>query len=142
MEGLYNKYNVSKADGSPVDPEAIYIVLRVDKGEYVHACRAGVMAFARAVRPINPQLHDDLVELLSQYPMGHAMVREGWTMPTGKCPSCSSDMEAVAVHTGDGWGLYLECPKCGDYPEEDLEWPLVVDYATGADLEAAGFRVE
>lgn len=74
MKGLYRKYAVypkgcavGKADSSKrVDDEAVYIVLRVDSGEYVHACRAGVMAFARAVRPVNPQLHDDLVALLSQ----------------------------------------------------------------------------
>ena len=29
-EGLYGKYRISKADGSPVDPEADYFVLRLD----------------------------------------------------------------------------------------------------------------
>ncbi len=28
--GLYNKYIVTKADGSPIDPEAQYFVLRID----------------------------------------------------------------------------------------------------------------
>ena len=30
QQGLYNKFIISKADGSPIDPKAKYIVLRYD----------------------------------------------------------------------------------------------------------------
>jgi hypothetical protein len=64
MKGLYNKYIVLKANGKPVDPKAQYVVLRVDGGQYVHACRAGVAAFGEAVREKNPILADDIQNLL------------------------------------------------------------------------------
>ncbi len=65
MKGLYNKYIIKKANGTPVSPEARYIVLRIDSGKYVEACRKGVMAFAEAVKPQNPDLAIDLeIELL------------------------------------------------------------------------------
>lgn len=60
MEGLYRKYIIQKASGEPVDPNAIYIVLRIDSGKYLYACRAGVAAFAEAVREHNPILADDI----------------------------------------------------------------------------------
>jgi hypothetical protein len=66
MKGLYKKYNISKANGSATDPDAIYIVLRIDKGEYVEACRAGVVEFALAVDAMNHQLAQDLVDLVKR----------------------------------------------------------------------------
>ena len=60
MKGLYQKYTVTKANGKPVAPDARYIVLRIDSGKYVEACRAGVLAFAKAVEPLNPELAFDL----------------------------------------------------------------------------------
>ena len=64
MKGLYNKYIVTKTSGKPVPPEAEFIVLRIDAGQYLHACRAGVAAFAEAVREHNPVLANDLQEKL------------------------------------------------------------------------------
>lgn len=63
-KGLYNKYIVTKTSGKPIPPEAKFIVLRVDAGQYLHACRVGVAAFAEAVRGDNPILAEDLQELL------------------------------------------------------------------------------
>lgn len=62
--GLYNKYNVTKADGTPIDPHAVYIVLRIDDGEYLEACRKGVWAFAQDVMYKNTKLGQDLLDLL------------------------------------------------------------------------------
>jgi len=64
MKGLYQKYVVSKKSGKPIDPKAQFIVLRVDGGQYVQACRAGVAAFGEAVREKNPALADDIQNLL------------------------------------------------------------------------------
>jgi len=59
-KGLYNKYYVGKVDGTPVDIEAQYLVLRLDKGEYVDACRSAALTFASWVRDQNPLLADEL----------------------------------------------------------------------------------
>lgn len=70
MKGLYQKYIVGKANGKPLDDNFESIVLRIDSGKYLHPCRAGVAAFAEAVRGENPLLADDiqrrLRELLEQ----------------------------------------------------------------------------
>lgn len=55
--GLYGKYRVAKRDGSPVDPEAEYFVLRLDKDP--HAVNAA-LAYADSVEDENPQLAADL----------------------------------------------------------------------------------
>ena len=66
MKGLYQKYIVTKTSGKPINPNSRFIVLRVDGGQYIHACRAGVAAFAEAVREHNSVLADDLQDLLRE----------------------------------------------------------------------------
>ena len=65
MRGLYDKYIVQKANGEPLNDGFYAIVLRIDGGKYVDACRVGVAAFAKAVRPLNPLLADDLAAKLN-----------------------------------------------------------------------------
>ena len=59
-KGLYQKYVISKTSGKPLDPNFEAIVLRIDAGKYVDACRVGVAAFAEAVRPLNRKLARDI----------------------------------------------------------------------------------
>ena len=59
-KGLYQKYVVTKANGKLLDPNFECIVLRIDQGRYVDACRVGVAAFAEAVRPLNKTLARDI----------------------------------------------------------------------------------
>ena len=59
-KGLYQKYIVTKSSGKPLDPNFECIVLRIDQGQYVDACRVGVAAFAEAVRPLNRTLANDI----------------------------------------------------------------------------------
>lgn len=66
QRGLYEKYIIKKASGKPLGEDFYAIVLRIDGGRYVHACRAGVAAFAEAVRPHNAILADDLVTKLAE----------------------------------------------------------------------------
>lgn len=66
MKGLYGKYIISKASGKPLDPNFYAIVLRINGGQYVKACRAGVQAFAEAVREQNPILANDLEKKLEE----------------------------------------------------------------------------
>lgn len=62
--GLYRKYVVEKVDGRPVDPDAEYFVLRVDKDP---AARAAVLAYARACREANQGLSDDLCAWVKRF---------------------------------------------------------------------------
>ncbi len=64
MKGLYQKYIIKKASGKPLDPNFEAIVLRIDGGQYLSACRVGVLAFAEAARKDNPVLADDLQKRL------------------------------------------------------------------------------
>lgn len=49
--GLHRRYNVTKADGTPCDPNAVYFVLRLDGGGddlgHIDACRAAAKEYAR-----------------------------------------------------------------------------------------------
>jgi len=65
-KGLYNKYIVSKASGKPLNPDFYCIVLRIDGGRYINACRVGVAAFAEAVRGENALLADDIQAKLKE----------------------------------------------------------------------------
>ena len=60
MKGLYEKYIIAKASGKPLNDGFYAIVLRIDGGRYLKACRAGVRAFADAVREENHILAEDL----------------------------------------------------------------------------------
>lgn len=66
MKGLYNKYIIQKANGKPLDPNFYAIVLRIDGGRYLKACRAGVKAFADAVLDENPKLAIDIQRKLTE----------------------------------------------------------------------------
>ena len=61
-KGLYQKYIISKANGKPLDPNFYAIVLRIDGGRYVDACRNGALAFAAEVRSLNEQLAHDIYQ--------------------------------------------------------------------------------
>ena len=60
MKGLYQKYIIAKTSGKPLAPNFEAVVLRIDGGRYVNACRAGALAFAEAVRDENPLLSNDI----------------------------------------------------------------------------------
>ena len=64
MKGLYQKYIIKKTSGKELDPNFEAIVLRIDGGRYLDACRAGVDAFAEAVRDHNSLLADDIQKRL------------------------------------------------------------------------------
>jgi len=56
--GLYAKYRVTKTDFTSVDPNADYVVLRVDND--IHAQEA-VEAYAQSVKESNPALAEDML---------------------------------------------------------------------------------
>jgi hypothetical protein len=59
--GLDIKYNITKKDGRPVDPNAKYFVLRLDKDP--HALEA-IHAYINSVMSDNAELATDLLELV------------------------------------------------------------------------------
>ena len=71
QRGLYGKYVVTKADGSPTDPDAEYLVLRLDAGEHVAACRRAALTFSSWVRDANPQLADDIAAWVEKMDAEH-----------------------------------------------------------------------
>lgn len=58
MDGLYNKYRITKNNGDPVDPDADYFVLRLDAD--VHSLPA-LVAYALSVQDHNPRLAYELM---------------------------------------------------------------------------------
>jgi len=61
MTGLFQKYHITKKDGSPIDSEAVYFVLRLDTDP--HAENA-IIAYAYGIRNENPELSSDLLYML------------------------------------------------------------------------------
>lgn len=66
--GLYNRYIVSKSDGTPVDPRAIYFVLRLDeygddKG-HIEACRRAAHEWCASAPLHLSKVAEDLKALL------------------------------------------------------------------------------
>ena len=62
MKGLYRKYKIEKADGSPIDENAAYFILRYDKDIFA---MIALKAYADAVRFANPQLANDIYDELN-----------------------------------------------------------------------------
>jgi hypothetical protein len=56
MTGLYHKYNVTKADGSPIDGE--YFVLKFDDPY----AKAALQVYAQVVESENPRLSKDIYD--------------------------------------------------------------------------------
>lgn len=64
MKGLYGKYKIEKADGSSVDPEADYLVLRLDSDKHA---RIAALAYAESVMSENTLLASDLLCRAANY---------------------------------------------------------------------------
>jgi hypothetical protein len=63
-KGLHGKYIITKADGSPVDADSEYFVLRLDNGGgdpvHIAACRKAALCYADVIESHIPQLAADL----------------------------------------------------------------------------------
>lgn len=69
-DGLFNKYIVTKTDGSRVDPEAEYFVLRLDMNDtqgnhniiqHRKSCLFAIRMYAISIRDTNSELANDLL---------------------------------------------------------------------------------
>ena len=63
QRGIYGKYVIEKADGSKLDPEACYFVLRLDTDE---AARKAMGQYARSCRKKNPELAEQIESCLNE----------------------------------------------------------------------------
>jgi hypothetical protein len=74
-KGLHRRYIISKADGTPVDENAEYFVLRLDDfGKdpvHVEAGRCAILKYADAISRHLPELAVDLRER-------YGITQEGW----------------------------------------------------------------
>jgi hypothetical protein len=65
-KGLLHKYNITKADGTPVDPAAEYFVLRLDENQvdkkHLEACRKAILTYAYEIKEHLPLLSKELIE--------------------------------------------------------------------------------
>lgn len=75
MRGFFDKYQVTKADGTPTDPAARYFVLRYDTDP---AARKALAVYARCVEATNPVLAKDLRDILAGL---------------GVCPRCGGPLD-------------------------------------------------
>ena len=64
MKGLYNKYIITKTNGTPTDSNADYFVLRLDTDEFA---RGAIRFYAMAIMQDNPILAENILEKCNQY---------------------------------------------------------------------------
>ncbi len=83
MKGLYQKYIITKTSGKPLAEGWEGIVLRIDGGQYVDACRAGVLAFAEAVRGENTLLSNDIQHRIMALEKFDRLVKRAEQAPKG-----------------------------------------------------------
>ena len=61
MSELYDKYQITKSDGTPTDPSAVYFVLRLDTDKHA---RIALRSYARSIRAEDPDFETDLDRLV------------------------------------------------------------------------------
>jgi len=71
-KGVISKYKISKSDGSPVDADADYFVLRLDGNKsndpkHIQACRAAALTYANCIEHHLPLLANELRAKVAQY---------------------------------------------------------------------------
>lgn len=67
-DGLYSKYCISKVDKTPINPENIYFILKLEgEGDSIHmeACREAILTYANKIKTHMPKLAQDIQERYS-----------------------------------------------------------------------------
>ena len=62
-DGLYEKYVIAKRDGTPLDPQACYFVLRLDTDP---CARDAARKYLELIKDQAPQLARDLRQLIAE----------------------------------------------------------------------------
>jgi len=63
MTGLFGKYIIQKTDGTPIDPNAQYLVLRPDTDI---AARVAIRAYIQALSDENAVFKQDLIDWIKR----------------------------------------------------------------------------
>ncbi|MCE5185042.1 MAG: hypothetical protein LLF76_02830 [Planctomycetaceae bacterium] len=104
--GLRHKYIIQKVDGSRIDPNADYFVLRLDTDPHA---RKAFRAYAESVQADNQQFAGDILHHLEQHYFTKAdlpdMVTTCW-LANYQCPKCGSMVVASSRHD---WCNNEEC---------------------------------
>lgn len=66
-KGLYKKYIIQKVNGTEIDKNADYFVLRLDTDPYA---REAIAFYAALIKKHNPELADDLLKKFASYAQG------------------------------------------------------------------------
>jgi hypothetical protein len=82
MSNLFNKYEIKKGDGSPVDPEAQYFVLRIDTDP---AARFAIVAYASFIKRSDPQFSRELLVWVREYDSA-----PNTGLQSDGCPECGA----------------------------------------------------
>lgn len=73
-KGLHQRYKITKVDGSPTDPRAVYFVLRLDGfGDdpgHIRACREAALAYVREAPPWLLPVAEELRKLIGHFRSG------------------------------------------------------------------------
>jgi len=62
-KGLYRKYEISRTDGTPIDPDNEYFVLKVEGNgdeRHMEACRKAILVYAEEVKEFLPHVSKDI----------------------------------------------------------------------------------
>ena len=63
---LYNKYAITKTDGTSVDPDAQYFALRIDTDRHA---RIALRAYIKSIRKERPKFAEELSQWLGNTPL-------------------------------------------------------------------------
>ena len=124
------KYVIQKADGSPADPDARYLVLRLDTDPFA---RQAAEAYANAVADSDPRLAEAVRSACA------AKIKPGWKLPAAPRCQCGSKCHPVAMQDIGRWLLEWECDDCCDPVQGPaIAWPFVQAFAEGEDFARIG----
>lgn len=71
-KGIYGKYIIQKADGSPTDPHAVYFTLRLDTDIWA---RKAMVTYALACEYEQPELAQDIWKVLAKLDLGQQRMK-------------------------------------------------------------------
>ena len=100
--GYYKKYHISKNDGSSINPDADYFVLRLDTD--VHA-RKALRQYAESIRSENASFADDIIQKVTFYEEKNPLfiTEDGVEITDGMQSVIAIDSDINVEHTRYQW---------------------------------------
>lgn len=76
--GLYNRYTLENADGTERDPAGVYLVLKLNNKDSIHAeaSQEAMVTYAKSIQAELPELAADIIMLVSQVRRGEDMLSQ------------------------------------------------------------------